>query len=91
VVSNANGTAAPSPVSATASVDALFDSCDEGVEPNPRFPHSVGTHQPRPESTVHVGDLYHVDVVGARAAGIGASCSTPQAFTRGLRRSAGAR
>ena len=55
-------------------MDALFDSCDEGVEkPDPRFFHiALDRTSSRPETTVHVGDLYHVDVVGARAAGIGA-------------------
>jgi HAD superfamily hydrolase (TIGR01509 family) len=76
VVSNANGTLqrAFARLGLTSSVDALFDSCDEGVEkPDPRFFHiALDRTSSRPESTVHVGDLYHVDVVGARAAGIGA-------------------
>jgi putative hydrolase of the HAD superfamily len=76
VVSNANGTLhrAFARLGLTESVDALFDSCDEGVEkPDPRFFHiALDRTSSRPESTVHVGDLYHVDVVGARAAGIGA-------------------
>jgi HAD superfamily hydrolase (TIGR01509 family) len=76
VVSNANGTLqrAFARLGLTSSVDALFDSYDEGVEkPDPRFFHiALDRSHSRPESTVHVGDLYHVDVVGARAAGIGA-------------------
>ena len=32
----------------------------------------------RPETTVHVGDLYHVDVVGARAAGLRAVLVDPR-------------
>ena len=76
VVSNANGTLhrAFARLGLTASVDALFDSFDEGVEkPDPRFFRiALERTSSRPESTVHVGDLYHVDVVGARAAGIGA-------------------
>ena len=49
---------------------SVFDSCDEGVEkPDPRFFRlaldRVGADA---ASTVHVGDLFHVDVVGARAA-----------------------
>lgn len=74
VVSNANGTLHRmfARLGLTDSVDALFDSCDEGVEkPDPRFfelaLHRVGATA---ATTVHVGDLFHVDVVGARAAGI---------------------
>jgi putative hydrolase of the HAD superfamily len=53
-------------------VDALFDSCDEGVEKrDPRFFNiALQRTSSTPDTTVHVGDLYHVDVVGARAAGI---------------------
>jgi HAD superfamily hydrolase (TIGR01509 family) len=76
VVSNANGTLqrAFARLGLTTAVDALFDSSDEGVEkPDPRFFHiALDRTSSRPESTVHVGDLYHVDVAGARAAGIGA-------------------
>ena len=74
VVSNANGTLqrAFARLDLTSAVDAVFDSSDEGVEkPDPRFfqlaLERVGA---RAETTVHVGDLFHVDVVGARAAGI---------------------
>jgi putative hydrolase of the HAD superfamily len=74
VVSNANGTLhrAFARLGLTDTVDAVFDSCDEGFEkPDPRFFHlaldRVGASA---ETTVHVGDLFHVDVVGARAAGI---------------------
>ena len=74
VVSNANGTLhrAFARLGLTDTVDAVFDSCDEGIEkPDPRFFHlaleRVGASA---DTTVHVGDLFHVDVVGARAAGI---------------------
>lgn len=74
VVSNANGTLhrAFARLDLIAAVDAVFDSCDEGVEkPDPRFfrlaLERVGATA---ATTVHVGDLFHVDVVGARAAGI---------------------
>lgn len=74
VVSNANGTLHRmfARLGLTDSVDAVFDSCDEGVEkPDPRFFQlaldRVGADA---ATTVHVGDLFHVDVVGARAAGI---------------------
>jgi len=74
VVSNANGTLHRmfARLGLTDAVDAVFDSCDEGVEkPDPRFfrlaLERVGADA---ATTVHVGDLFHVDVVGARAAGI---------------------
>jgi len=52
--------------------DVLFDSFEEGVEkPDPRlFRIALERSGGRPETTMHVGDLYHVDVVGARAAGL---------------------
>ena len=39
--------------------------------------------QSRSRTTTHVGDLYHVDVVGARGAGLGQSCSTPRTCMKG--------
>jgi HAD superfamily hydrolase (TIGR01509 family) len=53
-------------------VDCLLDSHDEGVEkPDPRFFEiALARSSARRESTIHVGDLYHVDVEGARAAGL---------------------
>jgi HAD superfamily hydrolase (TIGR01509 family) len=53
-------------------VDCLLDSHDEGVEkPNPRFFEiALERSGAQRESTIHVGDLYHVDVEGARAAGL---------------------
>ena len=52
--------------------DYVFDSHHEGVEkPDPRFFEiALERSGARAADTVHVGDLYHVDVVGARAAGI---------------------
>jgi putative hydrolase of the HAD superfamily len=74
VLSNANGTLQRmfARLDLASAVDALFDSCEEGVEkPDPRFFQlaldRVGASA---ATTVHVGDLFHVDVVGARAAGI---------------------
>jgi putative hydrolase of the HAD superfamily len=51
---------------------AICDSFVEGVEkPDPRFFHIVLERAGgRPETAMHVGDLYNVDVVGARSAGI---------------------
>jgi putative hydrolase of the HAD superfamily len=50
----------------------VFDSHHEGVEkPDPRyFQIALSRSGSRASDTIHVGDLYHVDVVGARAAGI---------------------
>jgi len=65
VVSNANGTLRKH-------FDVLIDSCDEGVEkPDPRiFQLALERSGARPDTTLHAGDFYHVDVVGARAAGL---------------------
>jgi HAD superfamily hydrolase (TIGR01509 family) len=74
VVSNANGTlcAHMDRLGLTKYVHCVLDSCDLGVEkPDPRlFEIAVERSGADPASTIHVGDLYHVDVVGARAAGI---------------------
>jgi len=54
--------------------DCLVDSFLEGVEkPDPRlFRIALERAGASAETTLHVGDLYHVDVVGARAAGLSA-------------------
>src|SRR5262249_11966214 len=74
VVSNANGTLLRmfERLGLAASVDAIFDSCQEGIEkPDPRYFHlALERIGARAATTVHVGDLFHVDVMGARAAGI---------------------
>lgn len=74
VVSNANGTlrAHMERIGLGAYLDHVIDSCDEGVEkPDPRlFEIALVRANARAESTIHVGDIYQVDVVGARAAGI---------------------
>ena len=74
VVSNANGTveALARRLGLTECVECVLDSFVEKVEkPDPRFFEIAlarsGAHR---ESTIHVGDLYEVDVAGARAAGI---------------------
>jgi HAD superfamily hydrolase (TIGR01549 family) len=53
-------------------VDCMLDSQDEGVEkPDARFfALALERSGARRETTIHVGDLYHVDVVGARNAGL---------------------
>jgi HAD superfamily hydrolase (TIGR01549 family) len=74
VVSNANGTlrAHMDRLAMTPLFDCILDSADEGVEkPDPKFfDIALERSGARRESTIHVGDLYFVDVVGARNAGI---------------------
>lgn len=74
VVSNANGRLRLllDRLGLSAQVDCLLDSYDEGVEkPDPRlFEIALERSGARAETTIHVGDIYQVDVVGARAAGV---------------------
>ena len=74
IASNANGVLARmfDRVGLTRYVDTVCDSCVEGVEkPDPAFFRIVLARAGgRAESAIHVGDLYHVDVVGARNTGI---------------------
>jgi HAD superfamily hydrolase (TIGR01509 family) len=74
VLSNANGKLRYlfDRLGLSGSLDALFDSYDEGVEkPDPRFfRRALERAGAEAESTIHVGDFYHIDVAGARAAGI---------------------
>jgi putative hydrolase of the HAD superfamily len=74
VVSNTNGTlrALLERVGLAVRVDLVVDSFEEGVEkPDPRlFRIALERAGARAETTAHVGDLYNVDVVGARAAGL---------------------
>jgi HAD superfamily hydrolase (TIGR01509 family) len=81
VASNANGILHRlfDRVGLTPYFDVICDSCIEGVEkPDPRFFEIVMERAGgRRESTLHVGDLYHVDVAGARNAGIAALLLDP--------------
>ena len=74
IVSNANGTLHDmfARLGLADRVDVLFDSHRERVEkPDPRlFEIALDRSGARAATTIHVGDLYHVDVVGARAAGL---------------------
>lgn len=74
IVSNANGTVArlAERLGLTECVGCVLDSHVERVEkPDPRFFEiAMERSGARKETTIHVGDLYQVDVVGARAAGI---------------------
>ena len=76
VVSNANGTVHRlfERVGLVSLVDAIIDSGIEHLEkPDPRlFQLALKRIGGIAETTVHVGDLYHVDVVGARSAGLSA-------------------
>jgi FMN phosphatase YigB (HAD superfamily) len=73
VVSNSNGTVARllEALGLAGWLDAVVDSGVVGFEkPDPRiFRHAAVALGVEPTEAVHVGDLYSVDVVGARAAG----------------------
>lgn len=60
-------------------VDVLLDSAVVGVEkPDPRiFREAVAASGADPGATVHLGDFFHIDVVGARAAGLRAVLVDP--------------
>ena len=74
VVSNSNGTLRHlfDRLGFTPAFDAILDSTVEEVEkPDPRIFHlALERLGEKAETALHVGDVYHVDVVGARAAGI---------------------
>jgi putative hydrolase of the HAD superfamily len=76
VVSNANGVLHRmfDRVGLTRFFDVICDSCVEKVEkPDPRYFHlALERSGSRAETTTMVGDLYHVDVIGARNAGLDA-------------------
>jgi HAD superfamily hydrolase (TIGR01549 family) len=76
VASNANGTVqrAFDRLGLSQYFNVICDSHFEGVEkPQARFFEIVLERcGGRPETTLHVGDLYHVDIVGARGTGIDA-------------------
>jgi HAD superfamily hydrolase (TIGR01509 family) len=74
VLSNANGTVSRlfARIGLASHFDHILDSWVEKVEkPDPRFfTRALERAGAAPETTLHVGDLYHVDVRGARAAGL---------------------
>ena len=74
VASNANGTVqrAFDRLGLSSYFDVVCDSHFEGVEkPQRRFFEIVLARcSGKPDTTLHVGDLYHVDIVGARNAGL---------------------
>ena len=81
VVSNSDGTIEElmHTLHLSALFDVVIDSHVVGYEkPDPRiFHHALRETNAAPETTLHVGDLYHADVVGARAAGIHALLLDP--------------
>lgn len=74
VASNANGVLERclDRLELTRYFDVVCDSALEGVEkPDPRFFRLLLQRtRARAETTLHVGDLYHIDVLGARSAGL---------------------
>src|SRR5207253_8139015 len=74
IVSNADGRVASFVEKAGLAdfFEVIIDSGNVGVEkPNPRiFEIACEAMKIKPEETVYVGDIYEIDVLGARAAGI---------------------
>jgi HAD superfamily hydrolase (TIGR01509 family) len=74
VVSNANGTvrAKLERLGLAPRFRHILDSFEENVEkPDPRFFEiAIRRSGADRSSTIHIGDFYHVDIVGARAAGL---------------------
>jgi putative hydrolase of the HAD superfamily len=64
----------------------ICDSHVEGVEKPDRrfFEILVSRAGGRPETTLHVGDLYHVDVLGARGAGLQSMLLDPHDLYAGM-------
>ncbi len=88
VVSNANGVLHRmfDRVGLTRYFHCICDSFVDGVEkPDPRFFRmALDRAGADPASTMHVGDLYHVDVAGARAAGLQAMLIDPLGLYEGF-------
>jgi len=74
VVSNSNGTLRRhlARLGLAPAFDLMIDSCEVGVEkPDPAiFAFSLQQLGAEPGTVLHVGDFFHIDVVGARAAGL---------------------
>ena len=81
VVSNSNGTVARilDGLDLARWFDAIVDSGVVGFEkPDPRiFHHAASVLGVQPAEAVHVGDLFSIDVLGARAAGVRAILIDP--------------
>lgn len=74
VISNANGTVREKlrRVGLLEFFETVLDSAEEGIEkPDPRIFHAaVKRTGARMEQSLYIGDMYHIDVAGARAAGM---------------------
>ena len=84
VISNSNGSVRSilETTGLAAHLDFIIDSSQVGVEkPDPRIFH-LGLREARVEAAeaVYVGDLYSVDVLGARAAGLDGILLDPRGF-----------
>ena len=81
VVSNASGTVrtAFERIGLARFFETIVDSGEEGVEkPDPRiFGIALERMGERPERAAYVGDIYRIDVIGARAAGLRAVLLDP--------------
>lgn len=81
VISNADGRVASllERAGLLAHLDVVVDSGIEGIEkPDPRiFAIALARTGVAPHQAIHVGDLYHVDVLGARRAGMRAVLVDP--------------
>jgi HAD superfamily hydrolase (TIGR01509 family) len=81
VISNSNGTIADilDSLGLGRHLDFVIDSSKVGVEkPDPRIFHiALERAQLRPEQAAYIGDLYSIDVLGARAAGLPAVLMNP--------------
>ena len=81
VVSNSDGTVEQSLIGAGLRpyLSGVVDSAIAGYEkPDPRiFTHALAMAGATPQRTLHVGDIYHADVKGARGAGIHAVLLDP--------------
>ncbi|HEX7896982.1 MAG TPA: HAD family hydrolase [Planctomycetota bacterium] len=81
VISNANGTVRDKleRVGLAGYFETILDSHEEGVEkPDPAiFRRAMERTGAAPAGSLYVGDMYHIDVVGARAAGMEAVLLDP--------------
>ena len=81
VISNANGTVRDKleRVGLAGYFETILDSHEEGVEkPDPAiFRRAMERTGAAPSESLYVGDMYHIDVVGARAAGMEAVLLDP--------------
>jgi len=81
VISNSNGTVREKlrRVGLLPYFELVVDSHEEGIEkPDPRiFRRAMERTGARPERSLYVGDFYHIDVAGARAAGMRALLLDP--------------